>query len=303
MDKVLLRPMFKKRYLQTYKIKTFNQGGIAEALPKFQTGGLSSREKAIYAATFAGPLLQSRQMQGESRIGATLRSLGEGVSALPATMLKLEELDVKKAKASKTKSIRSATAEEKVSLGYNAKDRLVVKTEGDNIIGIEKAPTAGEMKDAAKRQSTLKLADDILVDLKKGADSGPISGRIEKVKAALGFSPKAANFNTKLETFRKEAIAALRGAQVGPLEEASFNAILPSINDPENVIREKIRVSVDKLNEIEDRLGAGGVVTDPGNMDYYTSAFQKFGVSVDDLSYDPSKDFYSFNEEGVLVKE
>ena len=44
MDKVLLRPMFKKRYLQTYKIKTFNQGGIAEALPKFQTGGLSSRE-------------------------------------------------------------------------------------------------------------------------------------------------------------------------------------------------------------------------------------------------------------------
>ena len=49
-----------------------------------------------------------------------------------------EELDVKKAKASKTKSIRSATAEEKVSLGYNAKDRLVVKTEGDNIIGIEK---------------------------------------------------------------------------------------------------------------------------------------------------------------------
>lgn len=300
MDKVLLRPMFRNRYLKEYKVKKFNQGGIASLTP---------REKAIYAATFAGPLLQGRQMQGESRISATLRSLGEGVSALPATMLKLEEVAAAKAKANKTKSIRQATVDEKVNiLGFNKNDRVVVKVEGDEITDIVSKPTAGEMKDAAKRQSTLKLADDILGDLGKAEKtgrnvSGPLAGKYAKITAALGFNAKAANFNTKLETFRKEAIAALRGAQVGPLEEASFNAILPSITDPENVIYEKIQVSIDKLNEIEDRLGVGGQVTDPGNLDYYTSAFQKFGVNVDDLSYDPSKDFYSFDADGNLVKE
>ena len=41
----------------------------------------------------------------------------------------------------------------------------------------------------------------------------------------------AALLNTEIEDFRKSIIKALRGAQVGVAEEASFEAVLPSIND------------------------------------------------------------------------
>ena len=64
MDKVLTRKMFKDRYFQIHKPKQFNKGGIAN-IQKFNEGGMSSREKAIIAATFAAPLLQSTQRQGE----------------------------------------------------------------------------------------------------------------------------------------------------------------------------------------------------------------------------------------------
>ena len=54
MDKTLLRPMFKKRYLETKskEIKTFAKGGIT-SIPKFQEGGLTNQQKAVIAATFA----------------------------------------------------------------------------------------------------------------------------------------------------------------------------------------------------------------------------------------------------------
>ena len=298
MDKVLTRKLFKDRYFKYHKPKHFNTGGIAN-IQKFSNGGLSSQEKAIYAATFAAPLLQSTRRPGEGVLAGVARAVGEGTAKLPATMISLAELQGKK----KDKGIRSATTAEKRELGYNEKDRLIVKVEDGVVTDIKDKPTFGEREKAGKRYTTLRAADDILKDIEEGADAGPIEGRFAKAKAALGFDAKAANFNTKLETFRKEAIAALRGAQVGPLEEASFNAILPSILDPENVIVEKIRVAKNKIQQLDDRLGAGGTVVDPNTLDYYNSAFEKFGISAEDITYDNTLDYYSFNEEGTLVKD
>jgi len=53
MDKVLTRNMFKPRYFQSLKptIKYYKEGGL---------GSLTPQEKAIYAATFAAPLLQAK---------------------------------------------------------------------------------------------------------------------------------------------------------------------------------------------------------------------------------------------------
>jgi len=300
MDKVLTRKMFKDRYFQIHKPKQFNKGGIAN-IQKFNEGGMSSREKAIIAATFAAPLLQSTQRQGEGLLTGVLRSVGEGASKLPSTLIAIQEEKEKNKKD--TEEIRSATDEEKRKYGYNVKDRIIVRTKNGNVVKIEDKPTFGEREKAGKRYTTLSAADDILRDIQEGASSGPVAGRIAKATAALGLNPRAANFNTKLETFRKEAIAALRGAQVGPLEEASFNAILPSINDPENVIVEKIKVAKNKIQQLDDRLGAGGIVTDPNTVDYYSSAFNKFGINAEDITYDQSLDFYSFDESGNLVKE
>ena len=96
MDSVLTRKMFRDRYFKINKPKKFNKGGIAN-IQHFQEGGLSSREKAIIASTFAAPLLQSTQRQGEGLLAGTLRAAGEGASKLPATLIALEKAKPKKA--------------------------------------------------------------------------------------------------------------------------------------------------------------------------------------------------------------
>ena len=80
MDKVLTRKMFKDRYFQNFKAncKTFSRWWL---------GSLSPKEKAIYAATLAAPLLQAK---GKGLVPA-LAALGEGVGKLPATILSVEK--------------------------------------------------------------------------------------------------------------------------------------------------------------------------------------------------------------------
>ena len=298
MDKVLTRKMFRDRYFAKHKPKQFNQGGIAN-IQKFNEGGMSRREKAILAATFAAPLLQSTQRQGESALAGTLRAVGEGASKLPTTLIALEEAQKKES----VESVRSATADEKRQLGYNPKDRLIVKVKDGNITGIADKPTFGEREKAADRSATLKQADKILMGVKE-IGSGPLAGRIAKATAALNMNPKAAAFNVTIEEFKKSAIKALRGAQVGPLEEASFNALLPTITDNEDVIIAKVNTMKEKLQEIDGRLDATGVVNDPDNLEYYKDAFSQLGISADpeSITYDPAADLYIFKE-GKLVKK
>jgi len=298
MDSVLTRKMFRDRYFKINKPKKFNKGGIAN-IQHFQEGGLSSREKAIIAATFAAPLLQSTQRPGEGLLTGTLRAVGEGTSKLPTTLIALEKAQKKEA----VESVRSATEAEKESLGYNKKDRLIVKVKGGNVTGIADKPTFGEREKAGERLTTIKSADRILAGLDK-ISTGPVEGRFAKATAALNMNPQAAAFNTRIEEFKKSAIKALRGAQVGPLEEASFDALLPTITDQEDVIRAKINVMKEKIQEIDSRLDASGTVTDPGNLEYYKDAFSKLGISADpeSLTYDPSADLYVF-EGGKLVKK
>jgi hypothetical protein len=298
MDKVLLRPMFRKRYLKSHKISAFKNGGITN-IPKFQEGGLSSDQKAILAATFAAPLLQSKTLPGQSNLSATLSSLGEGLALAPTAMLKFKEIEAKQAKGGK--GLRSATDQEKADLGYNVKDRLIVKVEDGDVVGIADKPTMGEREKAADRQATLKQADKILTNVQK-FNTGPVAGKMQKFFIAVGANPAAAEFNVQLEEFKKSAIKALRGAQVGPLEEASFSGLLPTIDDPENVIQAKVKVMKEKLEEIDSRLGAGGVVTDPGNFDYYIEAYQKFGIDPEDIgSYDSTLPTYKI--EGTELVE
>ena len=298
MDKVLTRKMFRDRYFEIHKPKQLNKGGILN-VQHFQTGGLSSREKAIIASTFAAPLLKSTQRQGEGLLSGVLRSVGEGTEKLTPTLIALEEAQ----KKGPVESVRSATAAEKESLGFNKADRLVVKVKDGVVTGIADKPTFGEREKAADRSATLKQADKILLGVRE-IGSGPVAGRIAKATAALNMNPKAAAFNVTIEEFKKSAIKALRGAQVGPLEEASFNALLPTITDNEDVIIAKVNTMKEKLQEIDSRLDASGAVTDPDNLDYYKDAFSELGISAnpESLTYDPQLDFYVFKE-GKLVKK
>ena len=60
MEKVLNRKLFKQRYIESQKpqVKKLKEGGI---FLSEEEGGLSRRDKAMYAATLAAPFLKGTQ--------------------------------------------------------------------------------------------------------------------------------------------------------------------------------------------------------------------------------------------------
>ena len=151
-------------------------------------------------------------------------------------------------------TIREATAMEKKSLGYSEKDRLVVKTKGGNVTGIADKPTAGERKSQAAQENTIKTAKDVLFLLDKTGDpTGKIGGIGIGIRSYLG-NKDLAELSVTVQDLKKSAIQALRGAQVGPAEEDSFEPLLPSVYDSPNVIRTKVEQMVKKLSDINNRL-------------------------------------------------
>ena len=299
MDKVLTRKLFKDRYFKLHHPKQFNKGGIAN-IQHFAEGGLSQKEKAILAATFAAPLLQSTRRQGEGILTGVGRALGEGLSKVPSTLIALEEAKPEGV----TEFVRQGTAEEKLNLGFDPEDNVNVKVKNGVITGIASKPTAGERDKAADRKDALASIDAI-IEGTKTTKTGPISGRIAKAQAYLGFNPKAASLNIEIGNFRKSVIKALRGAQVGPAEEASFNEILPFISDPPDVIKAKMEVAKRKLQRIEARLNPNGEVAQKLSAEEIIAQdrelFEKFGIAFDlDTNFDASVP--TFTVEGVEVE-
>lgn len=299
MDKVLTRKLFKDRYFKLHKPAQFNKGGIA-GVQHFVEGGLSQKEKAILAATFAAPLLQSTRRQGEGILTGVGRALGEGLSKVPSTLIALEEAKPEGV----TESVGQATDQEKLNLGYSPEDNVNVKRKNGVVVGIASKPTAGERDKAADRRDALASIDTIIEGTKK-VRTGPVSGRIAKAQAYLGFNPEAANLNIEIGNFRKSVIKALRGAQVGPAEEASFNEILPFISDPPDIIRAKMEVAKRKLQRIESRLNPNGEVAQKLDAEEIAAQdrelFEKFGIAFDlDTNFDASVP--TFTVEGVEVE-
>lgn len=299
MDKVLTRKLFKDRYFKLHKPAQFNKGGIA-GVKHFAEGGLSQKEKAILAATFAAPLLQSTRRQGEGILTGVGRALGEGLSKVPSTLIALEEAKPEGV----TESVGQATDQEKLNLGYSPEDNVNVKRKNGVVVGIASKPTAGERDKAADRRDALASIDTIIAGTKK-VRTGPVSGRIAKAQAYLGFNPEAANLNIEIGNFRKSVIKALRGAQVGPAEEASFNEILPFISDPPDIIRAKMEVAKRKLQRIESRLNPNGEVAQILDAEEIVKQdrelFEKFGIAFDlDTNFDASVP--TFTVEGTEVE-
>ena len=299
MDKVLTRKLFRDRYFKLHKPAQFNKGGIA-SVQHFAEGGLCQKEKAILAATFAAPLLQSTRRQGEGILTGVGRALGEGLSKVPSTLIALEEAKPEGV----TEFIRQATPEEKLNLNFDKDDNVNVKVKNGVITDIVSKPTAGERDKAADRKDALASIDAI-IEGTKTTKTGPVSGRIAKAQAYLGFNPKAANLNIEIGNFRKSVIKALRGAQVGPAEEASFNEILPFISDPPDVIKAKMEVAKRKLQRIEARLNPNGEVAQKLSAEEIAAQdrelFEKFGIAFDlDTNFDASVP--TFTVEGVEVE-
>ena len=297
MDKVLTRKLFKQRYIESQKpqVKKLKEGGI---FLSEEEGGLSRRDKALYAATLAAPFLKGTQAPGESMLTGALRSFGEGLEKIPATALAIEK-SRPKAKA----FIRQATSAEKKELGYNDADRLTVKVDGGTVVGIADKPTNAERKDSAKRNSVINSGTKIFELLEQeGYPTGTIEGRVKRFASSFGMYEGVARLDVEIENFKKDAIQALRGAQVGPLEEASFDAILPKLTDRPAVIKAKMATAMRKIKDLDDRMGAGGFVSDPGNIDGYLDSFIEFGVKQQNINYAPNAATFEIKD-GVLIQK
>ena len=228
MDKVLTRKMFKARYFKSLK----------PTIKHYQTGGLSSltpKEKAIYAATLAGPLLQAKG----SGVGNALTALGEGVSKLPATILSVEKL-----KGTALDKSRTLTDEE-VS-AYNLPKGTVAQIDGKNKITIVSKPSAEQIKQiqGGKRvRSILSKIQQDYYDLGKPvgfADASRIKATLGKVTGS-GYAKNYAAMKGKIQQATSFITQAISGAAVSEQEAKRITKLIPQLGDTEATFEGKMK--------------------------------------------------------------
>ncbi len=238
MDKVLTRKLFKDRYFKNLKptIKHFQQGGIS---------ALSPKEKAIYAATLAAPLLQSK---GDG-LGPVFSAVGEGLSKLPATILSVE-----KAKGT-GKGVRTL-GEEELS-AYKLPKGTVAQVDGTGKITVVSKPSSKELEERRGFQSTRRLLSDIATDyVELGRPVGP--GDLNRIRGFLGkaagtdYAKQYAGFKTKIDQATIFLTKAISGAQVSDQERERIKELIPQVGDTERVFEAKIEALEKYLGTAQD---------------------------------------------------
>tara|TARA_R100001377_G_scaffold78067_1_gene55635 strand:+ start:837 stop:1688 length:852 start_codon:yes stop_codon:yes gene_type:complete len=224
MDKILTRKMFKARYFKSLKptIQHFQKGGL---------GSLSNQEKAIYAATLAGPLLQAKG----SGVGNALSALGEGVSKLPATIIALEKNKAKKA----TRTLSEAEVKDlRLPVGS------VVQEKSDGTINVVSKPSADQIKtmQGSKRvRAILSRISDDYIELEKPV--GPISYRTISpfTKAAgTGYAKKFSEMKSRVKQATSFVTQAISGAAVSEQEAERIKGLIPQLGDTEVTFEAKL---------------------------------------------------------------
>jgi hypothetical protein len=250
MDKVLTRKLFRQKYFQSQlPVKKYQEGGIASLTP---------REKAIYAATFAAPLLQARQAKGESRLSSLLGALGQGLEKLPATIMAVE-----KAKGTGT-GVRTLGSEELKK--YKLPEGTVAQVDSSGKITVVSKPTSEELKERRGYKRTRGLLGSIAQDyqdLEKPV--GPFD--VKRIGAFLGkaagsdYSQKYAGFKTKIDQATIFLTQAISGAQVSDQERERIKELIPQVGDTEVVFEAKLRA-------IDGYLGAAEDIAESNNTDF-----------------------------------
>ena len=226
MDKVLTRKLFKDRYFKTLKptIKHFQNGGISSLSPK---------EKAIYAATLAAPLLQSKG----SGLSPVFSAVGEGLGKLPATILSVE-----KAKGS-AKGVRTLSAEEVKA--YNLPSGTIAQMKADGTISVVSKPSAEQIKQiqGGKRvRSILAKIQQDYYDLGKPVGFADLN----RIRATLGkaggsnYSKNYASMKGKIQQATSFITQAISGAAVSEQEAKRITKLIPQLGDTEATFEGKM---------------------------------------------------------------
>ena len=275
MDKVLTRKLFKDRYFKSLKptIKHFQAGGL---------GSLSPKEKAIYAATLAAPLLQAK---GEG-IGPALSALGEGVGKLPATILSVE-----KAKGS-GKGVR--TLGEQELKAYNLPKGTVAQVDGTGKITVVSKPSAESIKQiqGSKRVRTIlsRIGDDYY---KLGKPVG--FGDMSRIRASLGkvggsqFSKDYGAFKSRIQQATSFVTQAISGAAVSEQEAERITKLIPQVGDTEATFEAK-------LQALDSYFADAIAIAEDNNADFTTA------LEIMEASGKGASNYVDLSE-GVTIKQ
>tara|TARA_R100000654_G_scaffold22742_2_gene45019 strand:- start:162 stop:1307 length:1146 start_codon:yes stop_codon:yes gene_type:complete len=143
MNEVLMRPLFRRKYLERLKkLNSFNKGGLA-SIQKFNQGGLSEAERRnITLAPFTAALLSGQRRPGESEFSAVARALGKGVATIPETKKTIAAIE------------QSMAPEERFKI-MTKNEIAAANAEGANLNPqgtYQRNLSTGEIKDITKRQ-------------------------------------------------------------------------------------------------------------------------------------------------------
>jgi hypothetical protein len=282
MDTVLSRKLFREKYVQTIKPQKFNQGGIATL--KLAEGGevFSEGEKLGYMlAPVAASLLQGTRRQGESQLSSLFKSIGEGVSQIPAIGLKMAEIEGKKKTA--TKQLKPLTEQEKITYKYDPKDEVLGTFENGVLTGISKETF--KIADAKKSvldeltKAKIGTSDAALKQLESlmkqtgGADVpgvGPLAGRLPDFAISEQGKQLRASYNQFVnltlrdisgaavtESERENFLKQYGGGQATSSEQ-TFKASLYAARDLIEKGKERILASMDS-RAVGELIDSGGV--------------------------------------------
>ena len=268
MDKVLTRKLFRQKYFQSHlPVKKYQEGGIASLTP---------REKAIYAATFAAPLLQARQAKGQTRLSSLLEAFGKGVEQLPATIMAIE-------KSKPSQAMRLLTPAEVKAAGLTEGTVAQVGPEGIKVI---QAPSAEEVKQTQAARRVQDIVGNIAKDYYElGKPVGPLAFDTGRIRAILGraagtkYSSQYSDLKANIQQATSFISQAISGAAVSEQEAKRIKNMIPQLGDTEVTFEAKLRTLGRYFNQAEQIakgndtgiLNAMKIMEDQGLSDQFTN--------------------------------
>jgi len=284
MDKVLTRKLFRQKYFQSHlPVKKYQEGGIASLTP---------REKAIYAATFAAPLLQARQAKGQTRLSSLLEAFGKGVEQLPATIMAIE-------KSKPSQAMRLLTPAEVKAAGLTEGTVAQVGPEGIKVV---QAPSAEEVKQtqAARRvQSIIGNIEKGYYDL--GKPVGPFIFDPKRIGAVLGrvggadYSKNYGKLKANIQQATSFISQAISGAAVSEQEAKRIQKMIPQLGDTEVTFEAKLETLNNYFKNAE-QIAKGNNIT----IDKALGVMEETGASDQFLDVDLSK-VVTIKKEGDVI--
>ena len=284
MDKVLTRKLFRQKYFQTQlPVKKYQEGGIASLTP---------REKAIYAATFAAPLLQARQAKGQTRLSSVLEAFGKGVEQLPATIMAVE-------KSKPSQGMRLLTPAEVKAAGLTEGTVAQLGPEGIKVV---QAPSAEEVKQTQAARRVQDIIGNIAKDYYElGKPVGPLAFDTGRIRAILGraagtkYSSQYSDLKANIQQATSFISQAISGAAVSEQEAKRIQKMIPQLGDTEVTFEAKLETLGSYFNAAE-QIAKGNNIT----LDQAMNSMEQTGASDQFLDVDLSK-VVTLKKEGDVI--